>query len=136
PREVDPAELIGAISDQYRANAAARGLRLETSVPPTLPTFRTDPDRVRQILGNLISNAIKYTPPPGRVSMKVETRSPDTSPGRGEWLAISISDTGPGIAPAAQASIFEEFARFSPENNHGAGLGLAISRHIARAMQG
>lgn len=136
PRDVDPTELIGAISDQYRANAAAQGLRLEISIPPSLPQVRTDPDRVRQILGNLLLNAIKYTPAPGRVTVAADTRSPSNVPGEGDWLAISISDTGPGIDQDAQSGIFEEFARISSDNKHGAGLGLAISRHIARAMKG
>jgi len=92
----------------------------------------TDPARVRQILGNLVSNAIKYTPAGGRVRLSI--RGPSTSDPR---IAIDVRDTGPGIPAPFQERIFEEFFRL-PENEGiaGSGVGLAISRRFARLLGG
>lgn len=135
-REIDPSNLLDRVLDEYRAHAAARGLILEARGVEELPSIETDPDRVRQILGNLLSNAIKYTPSPGRVTLTAGPATQGNAPEPGKWFAISVSDTGPGIDPSAQVEIFEEFTRLSPDDYQGAGLGLSISRHIARALGG
>jgi signal transduction histidine kinase len=92
----------------------------------------TDPARVRQILGNLVTNAIKYTPAGGRVRLSI--RGPSKSDPR---IAIDVRDTGPGIPAPFQERIFEEFFRL-PENEGiaGSGVGLAISRRFARLLGG
>jgi signal transduction histidine kinase len=92
----------------------------------------TDPARVRQILGNLVSNAIKYTPAGGRVRLSI--RGPSKNDPR---IAIDVRDTGPGIPAPFQERIFEEFFRLpESEGIAGSGVGLAISRRFARLLGG
>jgi signal transduction histidine kinase len=93
---------------------------------------RTDPARVRQILGNLVSNAIKYTPAGGEVTLSV--RQPTKNDPR---FAVDVRDTGPGIPAPYQDRIFEEFFRLpEDESKAGSGVGLAISRRFARLLGG
>lgn len=102
-----------------------------------------DEERVRQILINLLGNAIKFTPRGGRVTMSAGTAaSPPADvylPGDGPWVYIRVEDTGPGIPPARLTAIFEPFeqADMNLTRQHGGtGLGLAISRGLARLMGG
>ncbi|HEX7120274.1 MAG TPA: ATP-binding protein [Longimicrobiales bacterium] len=137
--ERGPAALRGVIlesTEQVRAQAESAGLELETDVPPDLPDAYTDGDRVRQILGNLLSNAIKYTPEGGRIRVAAATRPGTVRDRTGEWLAIAVSDTGPGIAPEDIGRLFREFSRLRRTKRGGTGLGLAISRRIARLLDG
>ncbi len=127
-------ELAREAAEDFRAKAAAHGLGLEVRVPEALPT-ETDPARVRQILGNLLSNAVKYTPE-GRITVGADLRTDGSGPGDGDWIAIRVSDTGPGIPEAKRETIFQEFTRIDPEAESGAGVGLAISRRIARLLGG
>src|SRR5207247_2260839 len=97
----------------------------------------TDPVRVRQILSNLMSNAIKYTPAGGHIRVSVVRGQP--RPERGEQVGIEVRDTGPGIPRELQAKVFEEFFRVRGAGSNGSdgnGLGLAISRRIARLLGG
>jgi signal transduction histidine kinase len=135
-----------------------RGLNLSIAVGASLPRVRTDPTHLRQILVNLIGNAIKYTPAGGiairarmtgltsatdvrRPSPEDPTllsRSPDK---RKSWIALQVIDTGIGIAPADQERIFDEFEQVNagPRTDsmeRGTGLGLAISRRLARLLGG
>jgi signal transduction histidine kinase len=91
---------------------------------------------VRAILGNLLSNARKYTPPGGHVKVTVTAHATGPSTRAGGWLAIAVSDDGPGIPPERTEFIFQEFARLESGTGRGAGLGLAISRTVARLMDG
>jgi signal transduction histidine kinase len=95
---------------------------------------RSDPNRIRQILGNLVSNAVKYTGSGGHVMVKVHERVDDGAPAPGQWIAVDVSDTGPGIPRDKQDQLFREFTRLDPRAAKGAGLGLAISRRIARLL--
>jgi len=88
-----------------------------------------DPDRLQQILLNLLTNAIKFTPSGGRISVGCESN--------GERLHILVRDTGIGIDPAQLQRVFEPFVQLDPAGaERGVGLGLAISRELARAMNG
>lgn len=129
----DVAALAREVAEDFRAQAAAAGLALEVRAGEALRT-RTDPTRVRQILGNLLSNAVKYTPE-GGITVDAGTRS-GQGPAGGDWIAIRVTDTGPGIPAAKQEAIFQEFTRLDPDAQHGAGVGLAISRRIARLLGG
>ena len=93
--------------EDYRAQAAGKGLAVVADLPAAFPALQSDPARVGQILGNLLGNAIKYTET-GSVAVRVGLRADDT--GR-EWCVIDVSDTGPGIAGANQRLIFDEFKR-------------------------
>ena len=137
PTRVD--ELARESAEEHRAEAEAAGLDLRVEVPEELPPVSTDAKRVRQILGNLLSNAVKYTPEGGQVSVRAEVKADGPAQRPGRWLAITVSDTGPGIPEEARERIFEEFYRLpTPEGREeeGAGLGLPISRRLARMLGG
>lgn len=129
---VDVCEVARAIVGEYRAQAETAGLSLETTLTADLPRIHSDAARVRQILGNLVSNALKYNEEGGRVTLRVELR--DGTGGR--QLAVDIVDTGVGIPEEKQHLLFQEFNRLDPERGPGAGVGLAISQRIARALGG
>lgn len=122
-----------AVAD-FRGQAEAEGLTVRCEIPHSCETV-TDADRVRQILSNLLSNALKYTAE-GEVSVEVEESTRREGTDDRPWIAVRISDTGPGIPPDKHEQIFEEFTRLDPGAPHGAGVGLAISRRIARLLDG
>jgi two-component system NtrC family sensor kinase len=97
---------------------------------PALPALKGNPIRLRQMLDNLISNAVKYTPVGGNVWINVESE--------GQQIIIEVKDTGPGIPPADQPYIFDKFYRASnvPTGTPGSGLGLAIVKSIVEGHQG
>jgi two-component system sensor histidine kinase BaeS len=120
----------------WRAAALNKELHWETNIPPDLPTLNIDPTRMAQVLGNLLNNAIGYTPAGGRVQVTAAAReNPDDEPGE---LIIQVSDTGPGIAPEEQERVFEPFYRSrQPQRfSKGLGLGLAIARDLVEAHGG
>ncbi len=131
---VDVAAVVREVAGDYRAQAAAAGLEIAVEDGAArAPVIGTDQHRVRQVLGNLVSNAVKYTPAGGRIGIRTGVRSEDGGP---PAVAVDVWDTGPGIAPARREEIFREFTRLDPDSADGAGLGLAISRRIARALGG
>ncbi|HYV21441.1 MAG TPA: ATP-binding protein, partial [Candidatus Bathyarchaeia archaeon] len=91
-----------------------------------LPVVDADPVRAREILANLIANALRYTPRDGRVT--VEARAQDTS------VSIDVRDTGAGIAPDLVGRIFDRF--YKSAESRGAGLGLAIAKQLVEAHGG
>ncbi|HEX9108928.1 MAG TPA: ATP-binding protein, partial [Longimicrobiales bacterium] len=125
-------EMIG----QYAAAAEQKGLAITWDMPTSQAPVFTDPVRVRQILGNLLSNAVKYTPEGGAIEVRINERETRREGGNGPWIALHVIDTGPGIAPEDQERIFGEFTRLAPTVAEGAGLGLSISRRIARLLGG
>jgi signal transduction histidine kinase len=128
-------DLVRELVESYHPQAELKGLELLLAHPERVPLLSSDANRIRQVLGNLISNAVKYTES-GRVRIEIAT-SDFTGQGAGaEWLKVSVQDTGPGIAPDKQRLIFQEFARISPRAEHGSGLGLTISERIAGALGG
>ena len=124
-------ELVSGTSDFVRPQLRERGLVFTSEpCPPTL-RVRVDREKVQQILLNLLSNALKFTPAGGRITLSCADE--------GDSVSIVVRDTGRGIAAEKLASIFEPFVqvdrRFKREQE-GIGLGLAISRELARAMDG
>ena len=114
----------------WEAAARQKGLTWEVDVSPHLPVVRIDPDRMAQAIGNILSNAIKFTPAGGKVSTTVnfdESR-----------LSIQVADTGPGIPLDEQEKIFQPFIRGSQGRRivEGMGLGLSIARDIILAHGG
>lgn len=147
------------VASELESLVNERGLSFSIAVGASLPRVRTDPTHLRQILVNLIGNAVKYTPQ-GGVSVRARllgatledahghrqtpedptlaARSPDA---RRAWVALQVSDTGVGIAPADQLRIFEEFEQVNAgprgeSMQRGTGLGLAISRRLAQLLGG
>jgi PAS domain S-box-containing protein len=113
------------------ATARKKGLELDVAIADSARGVRVgDAVRIRQILTNLVGNAIKFTMV-GRVSVAVSAS--------GDFVSFAVTDTGPGIARAEQGHLFEDFAQVdssSARRHEGAGLGLAISRRLATAMAG
>ncbi len=132
---VQPAQLLGEIVAQHRLAAERRGLALQLTLADDLPPrARLDALRLRQTLGNLIGNAIKYTAAGGRV--EVAGRVTD----HGHTLLLSVRDSGVGIAPERQHALFEPFETLhgagSAAPEHSSGLGLAICKRLVQTMNG
>jgi signal transduction histidine kinase len=87
-------------------------------------------------VGNLLSNAIKYTPPGGRVVVAAGPASNGDGPRPGQWVRVTVEDSGPGIAAEQREAVFQEFSRLDPGAAEGHGLGLAIGRRVARLLGG
>jgi PAS domain S-box-containing protein len=105
-------------------------LNIHMDLPMDIPPIRGNPIRLRQVLDNLVGNAIKYTPDGGEITIQMEVQD--------EQVIFRISDNGPGIPPADQPHIFEKFYRASnvPKGVGGSGLGLAIVKSIVDSHQG
>jgi len=118
--------------------AAARRIAVEVEPWPPLPAVHTDADRVRQILINLLSNAVKFTDE-GRVTVSA-AHGDGAAAGEGTahgWVELRVADTGPGIAAENQERIFHEFEQIvGATARGGTGLGLPISRKLARLLGG
>jgi signal transduction histidine kinase len=133
---VDIGPIVRDTAESYRGIAEGAGHHLEVAIEEELPAVWTDVRRVRQILGNLVTNAVKYTPHGGHILVAVRERSTDVESRELHWNTIEVEDSGPGIAPDKLDVIFEEFTRLEPSVASGAGLGLAISRRVARLLGG
>ncbi|HET7321325.1 MAG TPA: HAMP domain-containing sensor histidine kinase [Longimicrobiaceae bacterium] len=129
----DVAAVAREVAEDFRAQATGRGLALQDDIRDPLRTD-TDPMRVRQVLANLVSNAVKYTAE-GTVSVTGESGA-GSAPIAGDWLCVRVTDTGPGIPADKQEQIFQEFTRLDSSEKDGAGVGLAISRKIAQLLGG
>jgi signal transduction histidine kinase len=132
----DLVPLAATMAQDYRASAAARGLAIEFASSSDHAFVETVQTRVRQILGNLVSNAIKYTSR-GTVAIRV-TVDPQRAAenGDGGGVRVEVADTGPGIPADKLEAIFDEFTRIGGDGTSGAGLGLAISERLAEALGG
>lgn len=136
---VDIRDLVREISAEYRAEAEAIGQSIVVDLSPEVPLIQSDPSRIRQILGNVVSNAVKYTPKGGQISLRAhrtKTAGEAQAPGPGEWLTVDVADTGPGIPEDQQEAIFGEFTRIDATRARGAGLGLTVSRRLAQLLGG
>jgi signal transduction histidine kinase len=125
-------DVVATVVEDYRAQAAGKGLALHLERPAGPLVVESDPDRVAQVLGNLVSNAIKYTEV-GEVNVYVGTRLAGSGT---PWAVVDVSDTGPGIPAEHQQRIFAEFERLGNVGTAGAGIGLAISQRIADLLGG
>jgi signal transduction histidine kinase len=131
----DVSDEVRDVADAFIAQAEAKQLKMEVAVDAALPQIETDPARLRQVVGNLISNAVKYTPEHGHINVRTGFASNGTSVDEHE-IQITVSDDGPGIAPDKLPLLFTEFTRFDPGAAEGTGIGLAISKRIAQALGG
>ncbi|MFZ5669386.1 MAG: ATP-binding protein [Pseudomonadota bacterium] len=130
PEAVDPAALLDSVARLLRPQAESRGLWLVTDIGADVGWAEVDPVRLRQVLFNLIGNAVKFTLTGG-----VEARLARA----GDRLRFEIVDTGVGIAPEAGADLFQRFHQADGSTTRkfgGSGLGLAISRRLAQLMGG
>ncbi len=132
---VDLRDVIASVTRTFAPQAEHKGLSLVAAVDPACPEIiMGDPTRLRQVLFNLMSNALKFTSE-GRIVLRVvPTREEEKS-----VLRFSVSDTGIGVPAAKHADIFEPFAQADGSTTRrygGTGLGLAISRRLVRGMAG
>ena len=125
-------EIAREIAEQYRATAEQSNVMVDLELNK-VPIITSDDDRIRQILGNLMSNAIKYTNPGGRLCVRTDVRSSHVSQ---NCVVVEVEDTGIGIPEDKVHMLFEEFERIDPSVKPGIGLGLAISLRVARALGG
>lgn len=131
-RAVDLGRLVWEVGEQFLAEARFRGLELVVERPQHPAVAETDPDRLAQAYANLVSNALKYTPPEGQVRLWLQRQAlPDGSDG----YRLAVTDSGPGIPPEEVDRIFDRYYRGAAAGNaRGSGLGLAIVRDIAEAL--
>jgi signal transduction histidine kinase len=123
---------VQEVRDIVRGLAASKRLRLELHFEPAVGTVIVDAARVKQILYNYLSNAIKFTPESGRVTVRVMPEGADL-------FRIEVEDTGIGIAPEAMGKLFVEFQQLdssAAKKYQGTGLGLALTKRIAEAHGG
>ncbi|WP_165874139.1 sensor histidine kinase [Rubrobacter taiwanensis] len=126
-----PAALVRLATESMQPLFTEKGVQLESRLPPDLPPVSADPDRLVQVLTNLLNNALRHTPPGGRVTVEAERQ-----PGR---VLLSVRDTGAGIAREHLPHLFERFYRVEKSRSRaggGSGVGLAISRALVEAMGG
>jgi signal transduction histidine kinase len=114
--------------ETFRPIAEKRGIYLEAVPPDDGVAVRADPFRVSQIVGNIVGNALKFTPEHGNVTMRADAN--------GNHVAIHITDTGPGIAPADIDHLFDDFWQARRNDHRGVGLGLAIAKGVVEAHGG
>jgi signal transduction histidine kinase len=141
PLSVRPAEccitdLITEVVEEYSASAAKRRLEVAWEARDQLRLY-TDESRVRQVLENLVSNAVKYTEPGGTITISAGETSIDNEGVPREMIAIDVADTGKGIPSDHLEKIFEEFWRLESHRNiPGSGLGLSVARRVATLLGG
>jgi len=135
-RPISLPTIIGDTVTRYQSQAEASGLTLVAMpTPPNLPTAKGDQCRLAQALGELVENAIIFTPAGGKVTVEVGTAEKDEQ----RWVIIAVRDTGPGISPEEQERVFDRFYRGSlAESGHvpGTGLGLSVAQEIMHAHGG
>ena len=131
PARVDLSLLAAAIVRQHEQLAERKQIALVSELSDTLPTARADAGLVYQAITNFVSNGVKFTPPGGRVEVRIAVAA-----GR---LRLEVQDTGPGVPAAERDGLFREHARLSPrptagEESHG--VGLAIVKHLIESQGG
>jgi signal transduction histidine kinase len=130
-QETDLVQLLTNTGDTFRLDAEARQIALHTDLSADLPPIQVDAARLRQVLQNLLANALRHTPSGGAITIGAK---PDT-----DVVCLTVSDTGEGISPDHLPHIFDRFYRTDPARTRdkgGAGLGLAITRAIVEAHGG
>lgn len=131
PEEVSVAEIVGKAIEGVQFAADAKGIQMEVQFDPTLESIECDPTRVQQIVWNLLTNAIKFTPEEGHVTVAVKRLR--------RHVQIQVRDTGEGIAPEFLPHIFERFRQQeggSTRRHGGLGIGLAIVRQLVEMHGG
>jgi len=127
---VDLLQMLRDELDSVAPIAKGRGQSLNLELPPSLPLVQADLGRIRQVVANLLDNALKFTPKGGRIKLRAYSR--DT------YVAIEVQDSGPGIAEADQDRLFEPYQRLARDKGRvsGLGLGLALSKRLVELHGG
>jgi two-component system sensor histidine kinase BaeS len=122
----DLSVLLREVAAAHKAQADAAGVALDVRAEGELPSVDVDPARTRQVVGNLLANALRYTPEGGGVTLSAARD--------GERVVVEVADTGPGIGSEAIGRIFDRFYRSA--DSPGSGLGLPIARSLVNAHGG
>ncbi len=133
---LDPRSLVDAVTWQLSTIAESAGVELRSRISHSLPEINCDGQRIEQVLTNLMSNALKFTPRAGHITITAEARHDE---GRPAEIIFCIADTGLGIAPEALDLIFNKFVQVHPhkdDRTKGTGLGLAIVKHLVELHGG
>jgi signal transduction histidine kinase len=122
----DPELLVADVVRSFESAAATAGVELMAAIEGDLPIVEIDPVRIREVLSNLVANALRHTPAGGRVVIQGATEA--------GWLRLAVVDTGRGVAPDLLPHIFDRFV--TGDDSRGSGLGLAIARQLVVAHGG
>ena len=123
----DPDLLVADVVRSFEPAATTAGVELGAAIEGDLPIIDVDPVRIREVLANLVANAIRHTPAGGRVTLAGAIEA-------GRWVRLEVRDTGAGIDPALLPRIFDRFV--TGDDSRGTGLGLAIARQLVLAHGG
>jgi signal transduction histidine kinase len=126
----DPVDLLRQAADAVRSRAEDKHVELEVTAGEPVPPLRVDPDRMARALGNLLNNAVRYTPSGGRVTLSA-------APGADGRVVLTVADTGIGIPTEYLPHVFDRFFRIPGQSDEaGTGLGLAIVKEVVAAHRG
>ncbi|HEX2882982.1 MAG TPA: ATP-binding protein [Candidatus Limnocylindria bacterium] len=128
PVDIEP--VVADLLDRFSPGIAERGLRVRAAIPPGT-IVRADRDRLIQIVGNYLSNAVRHAPPGSVIRLSAGREGPN--------VHLSVTDDGPGLTPEQRDQVFERFYRLDAARSRGdggAGIGLSIVRALAEAMDG
>jgi signal transduction histidine kinase len=129
PVRVD--EIVHRVAEAFNWQVESKGLTLRVDVPADLPLVDVDPERIGQVLRNLLSNAILHTPAGGEIDIVARAG--------GKWVTVAVKDTGEGIPPEHLPFVFDRFYRVDKSRSRltgGVGLGLAIAKQLVEAHGG
>ena len=132
PEPVNPDDLIDEVQSVVGGLAARKRIRLDTSVDPSLGPLMLDPAKLKQVLYNYLSNAIKFTAQDGRVTIRIAAEGADA-------VRFEVEDTGIGIRAEDLSRLFVEFEQIDPglaKRHEGTGLGLALTKRLVEAQGG
>lgn len=124
---IHPSQVLQSVIEAFQDLADRGQISLVLRLSPSLPASQADPDRLRQILTNLVSNALKFTPPGGTVTLSAFPRQ--------DQIVYAVADTGEGIPSDALPRLFQSFYQVKPRPS-GNGLGLAIAKQLVEAHGG
>jgi signal transduction histidine kinase len=127
----DVCEIIKEVVNDFKGDAAAKGITLTAKPEAGCDDVMCDRSRVQQVLSNLIGNAIKFTPAKGNITVSCARAGPE-----GQDVQVSVSDTGAGIAPEKIESIFQRFSQINSRDRRGIGLGLYIAKMMVEEHPG
>jgi len=127
-------DLFEGLTSVLKPLCEQKQLTINTAIAPDVPILHTDQAKLQQVLYNFLSNAIKFSPPNERIDLSAERENGD-----GDFVRISVTDRGPGIAPDQHDVIFEKFRQVDASHTRthsGTGLGLAISKELTTLLNG
>lgn len=131
PRPLNPAELLTTLIARFHPQFSVCEIDLHLDLPPTSPPIEADPDRISQVIINLLANALRYTPAGGAVAVRLQAFD--------DYIEMTVRDTGAGIEAEHLPHLFERFYRVDKSRTRtsgGTGIGLTIARHIVYAHGG